>query len=287
MELVPIELVQLLRLHAGLGPLPDGDHGVEGLLLLIGLVFGLVLGGVLFFPGLGDLHPDGEADIVGVFAHQLLESPGFQELPVLIVVGVGLDVQDDIGAGALPLAGGDGVAVCPGGLPHPGAVRAMLLRHHGDVVRHHEGGVEAHAELADDVRILGVVAHLLLEPVGPGGGDDAQVVFQVLLVHADAVVADGEKPVLRVRGQMDLEVLAVQAHAIVRQGQIAQLVAGVAGVGDQLPEKDLLVGVNGVDHQVQQPLGLCLELPFCHGNALPLSDFYPTHKYSTAEQRKK
>ncbi|CAN3966665.1 hypothetical protein HEAFMP_HEAFMP_12550, partial [Dysosmobacter welbionis] len=34
-------------------------------------------------------------------------------------------------------------------------------------------------------------------------------------------------------------------------GLVAQLVTGVAGIGDDLPEKDLLVGVDGVDHQVQ------------------------------------
>ena len=263
-ELVPVELVVLLRLHAGLAPLPDGHHGVQGLLFLIRLVIRVVVGAALLPAGLGDLHPDGEADVVGVLAHQLLKPPGLQELAVLLVVGVRLDVHDDVRTHGIALTRGDGVAVGPGGLPHPGGVGAVLLRHHGDVVRHHEGGVEAHAELADDVGVLGVVPHLLLEPVGAGGGDDAQVVLQILLVHADAVVGDGEGPVFLVRLDLNFEVLAAHTHGVVRQGQVAQLVAGVAGVGDDLPEENLLVGVDRAHHQVQQPLGLRLELPLCH-----------------------
>ena len=265
MELVPVELVVLLRLYIGLAALPDGDHGVEGLLLGVGLVLGLVVGAALLPAGLGDLHPDGEADIVGILAHQLLQFPGLQELAVLLIIGVGLDVHDDVGAHAVPLALGDGVAVGAGGLPHVGGVGAVLAGHHGDVVRHHERGVEAHAELADDVGVLGVVAHFLLEAVGAGGGDDAQVVLQVLLVHADAVVGHREKTVILVNLQLDAEILAGHAHRLVRQGLVAQLVTGVAGVGDDLPQENFLVGVDGIDHQIQQALGFRLELFLCHG----------------------
>ena len=286
-ELVPVELVVLLRLHTGLAALPDGHHGVEGLLLGVGLVFGLVVGRALLPAGLGDLHPDGEADVVGVLAHQLLEPPGLQELAVLLVVGIRLEVHDDVRAHGWALTLGDGVAVGAGGLPHIRGLRAVLPRHHGDVVRHHEGGVEAHAELADDVGVLGVVPHLLLELEGAGGGDDAQVVLQVLPVHADAVVGDGQGPALPVRLDLDLEVLAAHAHGVVRQGLVAQLVAGVAGVGDDLPEEDLLVGVDGVDHQVQQPLGLRLELFLCHDTALPLGVFLQRTQYSTLNKTNK
>ena len=286
-ELVPIELVVLLRLHAGLAPLPDGHHGVQRLLFLIRLVLRLVVGATLLPAGLGDLHSDGEADVVGILPHQLLEPPGLQELTVLLIIGVRLDVHDDVRAHGIPLAFGDGVAVGAGGLPHPGGVGAVLPRHHGDVVRHHKGGVEAHAELADHVGVLGVVPHLLLEFVGAGGGDDAQVVLQVLLVHADAVVGDGQSPVFLVHLDLDLEVLAAHAHGVIRQGLVAQLVTGVAGIGDDLPEKDLLVGVDGVDHQVQQPLGLRLELPFCHDIALPLVFFLNRNQYSTLNKTNK
>ena len=48
-------------------------------------------------------------------------------------------------------------------------------------------------------------------------------------------------------------------QALVGQRLEAQLVAGVGGVGDQLPQEDLLVAVEGVDHQIQQLADLGLE----------------------------
>jgi hypothetical protein len=48
-------------------------------------------------------------------------------------------------------------------------------------------------------------------------------------------------------------------RAGVVQGLEAQLVAGVGRVGNQLPEEDLAVGIQRVDHQLQQLLDLGLE----------------------------
>ena len=51
------------------------------------------------------------------------------------------------------------------------------------MVGHHEGGVEAHAELADDVGGA-VLLHALLELEGAAACDGAQVLLQLLLRHA-------------------------------------------------------------------------------------------------------
>ena len=144
------------------------------------------------------------------------------------------------------------------------------------MVGHHEGGVEAHAELADDVGgVLPAVlllGQLLLELEGAAAGDGAQVLLQLLLRHADAVVGDGQGAGELVGGEGDLEVGAVQPHLVVGEGLVGQLVHRVAGVGDQLPQENLLVGVDGIDHQIQQPLGLGLELFLCHDNASCISN---------------
>jgi hypothetical protein len=66
---------------------------------------------------------------------------------------------------------------------------------------------------------------------GPGGGVDRQVDLQ-----------------LRVVGQLGAGDLLEPA-----------LVEGVGGVGDQLAEEDVLVGVERVDHQVEELLHLGLE----------------------------
>ena len=165
-------------------------------------------------------------------------------------------MQGDVGAHGRFFTGGEGVAVRPGGLPLPRLVRAVGPGDHRHPVGHHEGGIEAHAELADDVGLVPLVllGQLLLELERAAAGDGAQVGLQLLLGHADAVVGDGEGTLLLVRDQRNFEVSPVQTHLIVGEGLVGQLVHRVAGVGDELPEENLLVGVDGVDHQVQQPL---------------------------------
>ena len=269
-ELLLVEAVVLLVGDLGLGALPQGNHGVDSLPLLHRLPLGLVVvPGVLRLGLLAvvlHLHDDGVADVVGVLLDELLELVGLQILVVVLLVGVGLDVHDDVAAGGVLLTGGDGVPVGPVGLPHIGLAAAVGLGDDGDRVGHHEGGVEAHAELADDVDVLPLVllVHLLLELEGAAVGDGAQVVLQLLLGHAHAVVGDGEGALLLVGDDGDFQLAAVHRHLVVGEGLVGQLVLRVAGVGDELPQEDLLVGVDRVDHQVQQALGFRLKLFLCH-----------------------
>ena len=65
------------------------------------------------------------------------------------------------------------------------------------------------------------------------------------------------------------EILLFQRHAVVGQAAEVQLVNRIAGVPDQFPQKNFLMGINAVDHQIKEPFGLRFEL-FCrHGPAPP------------------
>ena len=268
-ELGLVEVVVLLLGHLALGPLPDGDHGVDGLPLLHLLILRLVI-----FPGvlrLGlltavlHLHTDRIPDVVRILFNQVRKRIGRQILVVIFFLGVGLDGHDHVGAHGVLLAGLDGVAVHPLGLPLPGGLPAIGLGDHSHLVRHHKGGIEAHAELADDVqlRVVGVLG-LLLKLQRAALGNGAQVVLHLFLGHADAVVRHGEGPGFLVGDHNNLEILPVQPHLLIGQSPIRQFVNGVAGVGNQLPQENFLVGVNGVDHHVKEPFGLRFELLFCH-----------------------
>ena len=182
-------------------------------------------------------------------------------------------MHDDICTGGVLLALGHSIAVGPVRLPHPGLLAPPGAGDNGDLVGHHEGRVKAHAELADNVdlvRGLVVFGQSGLELAGAAAGDGAQVGFQILLGHPDAVVRNGQGAHLLVRDDGNLQVLPLYFYCVVSQRFVSQLVLGVAGVGDQLPEKDLLMGIDGVDHQVQQPLGFGLKLLLCH-------DFLPPY----------
>ena len=220
--------------------------------------------GTLFHVGVGHLHADGVADVIGVLLHQILQAELVQELAVVLVLAVLLEVEGDGGAAVRLGAGGDFIAVQACGFPVPGLIGAKGLGVHGHPGADHKGGVEAHAKLADDVHLV-LLLGLLLKLEGAAAGDDAQVVVQLLLGHADAVVADREGAGLLVHGQLDGEVLPGKAGGAVLQGAVIELVNGVAGVGNQLPQENFLMGVDGVNHQVQQALGFCLKFFHCHG----------------------
>jgi len=87
---------------------------------------------------------------------------------------------------------------------------------------------------------------------------------QLLLRHADAVVGDGQGAGVLVHADADEEILPVHADALIGQRAVAQLVDGVRGVGEDLAQEDLLVRIDRIDHQVEHPFGLGLELLFCH-----------------------
>ena len=269
-EAVLVEGVVCLVGDLALLLFPDGDHAVQGLqlgvLLPLGLVVvGLGIGGGLF-AALGPLHLDGVADVVAV----LLDDGGYAVLRDVVVVvlgvGAGLDVQDDVGAGGLLFGGGDLVALDAAGLPLPGLGTAVSFRDDGDVVGHHEGGVEADAELADDVDVF--IGVLGLEVLAARMGDGAEVLFQLLAGHPDAVVRNGQQAVVLVEGEQDAEILPVHPHRGIGQALEIELVDGVGGVGDQLPQEDLLVGIDRIDHQVHQLFAFGLERLHCHSENL-------------------
>ena len=82
--------------------------------------------------------------------------------------------------------------------PFPSLIAAISAADHGDAVAHHKGRIEAHAKLADDLNILfGLV--VLLKVQRTAFRNRTQVVFQLVLRHAAAIVRDGQRPRFLIR----------------------------------------------------------------------------------------
>ena len=178
------------------------------------------------------------------------------------------------------VAGFDGVSAVGGRFPLPAFLRACLAGDQGHLVRNHEGRIEAHAELTDQVLHRGVGLHFLAgsffrffgdlvgffqfgkKLFGAGLGDGADVFDDLFFRHADTVVGDGQRFSLFIGSEADHKLAVPFQQLAVGEGSETQLVDGVAGVGDQLTQKDLVVGVDRIDHQVQQLFGLRLKLKF-------------------------
>ena len=260
---VLVELVVLLLADLALVLEPDRLARVEGLEL--GLLDGLLL---VLGVGLaaGHLHHHRVLDEVGVLLDHLAQLPLLQ-----VLLRVLLEVEDDVGAAALLGGVLEGVAAVGVGLPEHRLVGggAGAAGEDGDLVGDHEGRVEADAELADQLRVVLDLAALeqLEELLGPRVGDGPQGLGGLVAGQADAVVAHGEGAGLLVGDQLDLPVAPLRVDGRVGERQIAGLVDGVAGVGDQLAQEDLLVRVEGMDHQVEDLVDLGLELAFTYRHA--------------------
>ena len=146
----------------------------------------------------------------------------------------------------------DGEAAFAVGRPHPGRVRTGAPRNHVHPVGDHEGRIEADAEPADQrgflVRLGG------FDPVdegfGAGPGDGAERLHHLLAAHADAVVFDGELFGIRIEPDRDPRLRIVAEQRGRGDRFVAQPLAGIGGVGDQLPKKYRFLGIDRMHHEL-------------------------------------
>ena len=233
-EHIPVELLVLV-LGAVLGGFqPQGSIGIDalGLLHLDGGRF-LALGGI----GLGGFFLDHFQINRGVHeaavaVQYLTDAEFIGEL--LLLLG---DVQNDIGTagGTAALGHGESHAI----LGHPAHRRRALAAGQGldgHLIGHHEGGIEAQTEMANDAALL--VALIVLEEFLRAGESHLIDVFLHLVSgHTDAIIAEADLPRFLVHGDGDL-VLVLAAG-----GEHLLLGDGIAAVGNQLADEDVLVRI--------------------------------------------
>ena len=191
-ELVGIEYRVVLVGDLVLVPSPQGHHAVEGLILGHGLIFGLFMlmfafallvvvfafallvvvfafallvvmlafalfaFTFLFLDRPSDLHQhlDGIADIVGILGDEIAERIDLEIGIVVLLIRIVLEIQRDGCADIVLDAGGHGIAVQTFALPKPSLVASLGTAQYGNLLRNHECGIEADAELTDDIHIL-------------------------------------------------------------------------------------------------------------------------------------
>ena len=102
----------------------------------------------------------------------------------------------------------------------------------------------------------------LHEGAGSGAGDGAQRLDRLVAAHADAVVLDRQLPLVGIEGDDDARRRVVGEQRRLGDRLVAQLLAGIRGVGDQLAQKNVPVGIDRVNHQMQEPRNVSLETAF-------------------------
>ena len=260
-----VELVVFLVGHVRLAALPNGHHGIDGLALGVMLEFGLVIVagvfGLRLFARLVAIHGNGVAHVVAVLLDKALQTPLGKVRVVLFLVGVVFQRKNDIGAVGGALGFLDGIALNAVADPRPRLVAAECAAHNAHFLGNHECGIEAHAELADDIHIvaLGLVV-FGFEFERARMGDGAQVLLELVFGHADARIAHGNGARIFVEGYVNGQLVFRELHVGIGEALEIELIHSVGRVGDKLAQEDFLIRVNRIDHEVEQLFALCLEL---------------------------
>ena len=233
---VLVEGVIVFRLDAAFGFAPQGGLGIDALAV----------------------HQHGEGHEGRMLADDGLHPVGFQKFRRVL-----LEVCHDDGPprrfGVRAFLHGKGAETVAAPAPGGGiAVGKGGTRRHLDLFGHHEHGIEAHPEPADDIGGVGGFAFLAFlrgqtgeELFGAGFGDGAEVVRQFLGRHAHAGIGDGQGPGVLVQGDTNFQRRVRQAGRFAAIGPIAQFVQRVRGVGNEFAQKNLPVGVQRVCQDIQ------------------------------------
>src|ERR1017187_3427344 len=219
------------------------------------------------------LHAHGESEVIGIAAHQSAQPEGVDKL-----LGFRFQMQHHAGTALLARDGLDRELPVSARFPAyrrlsrgVGAAAEQL-----DPLGDDERGIEANAELPDQLGVLLLVPGKALEELGGAGfGDGPEVRDRFLAAHADAVVADRQGAGLGVGVDPDGQLAVRAKQRRIRQRQKEQLVVGIGSVGDQLSQEDLPVAIQGVDHQLQESAALGLK-----AYLLALARPVPPRRYS-------
>ncbi len=195
--------------------------------------------------------------MVGILGDNVTQAPAVGKLLFVI-----LQMQHDAGT-ALGLVNGFYIKLAfTLGRPEHALFRLQTgtAGEHLDLFCHDEGRVETDPELTNQLGILFLVSGQLLHELGSTGlGDGTQMGQHIITAHADGVVFDGQGIGVLVEADTDFQLRIVFQQLGLGQCLKTQLVGGIRCVGYQLAQENLLVGIQGVNHQVQQLLDLGLE----------------------------
>ncbi len=90
------------------------------------------------------------------------------------------------------------------------------------------------------------------------------MIGQIRIVHADAGIADGEFVLRFIQFQIDARLEDQGLVRLLGERQVVQLVERVGCIRYELAEKNLRMGIEGVNDQLQQLIHFGLKFAFGH-----------------------
>ncbi|OPZ66752.1 MAG: hypothetical protein BWY82_02954 [Verrucomicrobia bacterium ADurb.Bin474] len=186
---------------------PDRFLGIER--LGDGLFFVLL---IRAFNGnaLLDVHPDGILDEVGVLFDNAADTVFLEIFNAIILEG-----EDDVGSAFGPFGRIDGKGPLTGGFPAEGLSGPCLAGNNRNTARDHEGRIKTDPELSDQTGRILVILEGFNEIPSTGTGDCPEVLDELVFVHSDTVIGDGQSLFRLVHTDPDGKIIALGCQGLV------------------------------------------------------------------------
>ena len=187
---------------------------------------------------------------------RLVADNGFKPVTRGVILGVFHQMQDHARAmrwGLGERQRRNRIAAFAIGRPFPRLVTACPTGQDIHAVRHHEGRIKAHAKLANQRGVFAFLGGFDFFHKGFGARtrNGAQMLDKIRAAHADAIILDAQAVLVGINADGDLQALLTEQFRL-GHGFIAQLFTGIRRIGNQLAQKHILIGIDRMDHHMQQ-----------------------------------
>ena len=112
-----------------------------------------------------------------------------------------------------------------------------------NLIRHHERGVEAQSKVSDDLIRIALILIFLDKVRSSGKGNLIDVLLHLFRSHAQTVIDEGQRLLLRVYDHFHLCLVPLRQSILSHHVQLLQLGHGITAVGNQFPVKNVMIGV--------------------------------------------
>ena len=197
-----------------------------------------------------------ERDEAGILLDDILDRLRLSELLRIL-----LQVDHDLCAALLRICFLNGVAGLAVAIPlEILSLRIPRMGEDLDLFSSHEDRVETDSELTNDGRI-GVALFLkrLKKLLRARASDGAEVIGKLLAIHPDAVIGEGDRARLLIRGDVDLKWEIALVDAILSKLLEAKLLERIGSIRDQLAHENLFISVDRVDDDIEKLTNFGLE----------------------------
>ncbi len=161
-------------------------------------------------------------------------------------------MYNDFGSSSLAICFFDCVITTTIAFPaKPGTILFPRSGIYLNLVSNHKHAVETDSEFADQGFVLFAVSlECLHEFLGTGMSDGTKIFNQLFLRHANSEILNGDLVGGIIGGNIDFQFEVLIEHVLFRKLLASKFLKRVGSVGNQFPDKDFFVLIEGIDHNI-------------------------------------